>query len=225
MHPFKRASAAETVAAILRDDPPDLGQLDGVAVGALKQVVGRCLEKRREDRFQTANDLALAFEALKEGASADSGQRSSRTREPKDAQHKLDAGVRTRGRRGWIALALAVGLVAAAIVWGVRQGRELPLPTPRQVPLTTTAGSESNPSFSPDGEQVAFEWGGEKSDNTDIYIKQIGSLEVRRLTTDPAPDSGADLVPRWATDRLRALVQPGWGHDRNDPRRLAARGP
>jgi len=191
-HPFKRASAAETVAAILRDDPPDLGRLDGVAVGALKQVVGRCLEKRPEDRFQTANDLALAFEALKQGRepTADDGP----SPEPEGSRRKKDRGVPAAGRWHWIAL--AVGLLAAAIAWGVRQGREFALPPARLLPLTTTLGSESNPSFSPDGEQVAFEWGGEKSDNTDIYIKLIGSSEVRRLTTDPAPD----WVPTWSPD-------------------------
>ncbi len=195
-HPFRRASAAETVAAILRDDPPDLGRLDGVAVGALKQVVGRCLEKRPEDRFQTANDLALAFEALKQGRESTPDEGRSRPREPEDSQRKLDAAVRAGGRRRWIALALAVSLIAAAIAWGVLRGRELPLPPARLVPLTTTTGSESNPSFSPDGEQVAFESRGERSDNTDIYIKLIGSSEVRQLTTDPAPD----WDPTWSPD-------------------------
>jgi serine/threonine protein kinase/Tol biopolymer transport system component len=194
-HPFRRASAAETVAAILRDDPPDLGRLDGIAVGALKQVVGRCLEKRPEDRFQTANDLALAFEALKQGRESIPDEARSRSPEPEDSQRKVEAGVRAGGRRRSIGLALAVGLIGVAIAWGVRS-RELPLPPARLVPLTTTIGYESDPTFSPDGEQVAFEWGGEKSDNTDIYIKQIGSPEVRRLTTDPAPD----WVPTWSPD-------------------------
>jgi serine/threonine protein kinase len=66
-HPFKRDSAAGTVASILRDDPPELGWLEGRAPGAVEQLVGRCLEKRPEDRFQSANDLALALDLLKRG--------------------------------------------------------------------------------------------------------------------------------------------------------------
>ena len=37
--------------------------------------------------------------------------------------------------------------------------------------------------FSPDGNQVAFSWNGEKQDNFDIYIKDVGSGAQRRLTT------------------------------------------
>jgi Tol biopolymer transport system component len=57
-------------------------------------------------------------------------------------------------------------------------------------------GYETNPTFSVDGEQVAFEWGGEKADNEDIYIKLVGSPELRRLTTDPAQD----WMPSWSPD-------------------------
>ena len=52
------------------------------------------------------------------------------------------------------------------------------------------------PSFSPDGEQVAFAWNGEREDNFDIYVKIVGSSEVRRLTTNPAPDTFAILVTK-----------------------------
>lgn len=44
------------------------------------------------------------------------------------------------------------------------------LPTPQVVPLTTTRGEESSPTFSPGRDQVAFSWNGEKSDKWDIYI-------------------------------------------------------
>jgi Tol biopolymer transport system component len=195
-HPFRRGSAAETLAAILRDDPPDLGQLEEGAAAALKQVVGRCLEKRPEQRFQSASELALALEVLKGGRESTGDERTSRPREPEDSQRTLGVGVRTRRRRRSVALVVGAGLIAAAVAWGVWQRRELPLPAARVVPLTTTTGSESHPSFSPDGELVAFEWGGERSDNTDIYIKMIGSPEVRRLTTDPAPD----WTPTWSPD-------------------------
>ena len=47
-----------------------------------------------------------------------------------------------------------------------------------------------------DGDQVAFEWDGENSDNPDIYIKMVGSSEVRRLTSDPAGDG----APSWSPD-------------------------
>ena len=66
-HPFKRTSSAETLTAILRDEPPDLGTLEGQVPGAIGALVRRCLEKRPEDRFQTAGDLALALDILARG--------------------------------------------------------------------------------------------------------------------------------------------------------------
>ena len=69
----------------------------------------------------------------------------------------------------------------------------------RVVPLTVLPGHERWPTFSPDGDQVAFEWDGENSDNADIYITMVGSSEVRRLTSDPA----GDRSPSWSPDGQR----------------------
>jgi len=81
-----------------------------------------------------------------------------------------------------------------------------PGPSSRIVPLTSYAGNECCPSFSPDGNQVAFVWNGPKQDNEDIYIKLDGTENAVRLTTDPAPDGS----PAWSPDGryiafLRAL--------------------
>ncbi len=62
--PFRRASAAETMSAVLRDDPPPLDSSPGNIPPALAGIVDRCLAKRAEDRFQSAHDLALALEAV-----------------------------------------------------------------------------------------------------------------------------------------------------------------
>jgi dipeptidyl aminopeptidase/acylaminoacyl peptidase len=64
------------------------------------------------------------------------------------------------------------------------------------VPLTSYPGNESWPSFSPDGTQVAFAWDGEKQNNGDIYVKQIGVEPPYRLTNDPA----GDYSPAWSPD-------------------------
>ena len=69
-------------------------------------------------------------------------------------------------------------------------------PSPSAISLSSTPGSESNPSFSPDGQQVAFQWDGDKQDNADVYVQMVGSNETRRLTTDPA----RDIFPSWSPD-------------------------
>ena len=61
---FTKATAAETISAILSEDPPGISQLLPTAPPALWRVVHRCVEKNPEQRFQSASDLAFALEAL-----------------------------------------------------------------------------------------------------------------------------------------------------------------
>src|SRR5215469_2036507 len=61
---FHHVSAADTMSAILQQEPPDISQLLPTVPSALHRVVRRCLEKKREQRFQSASDLAFALDAL-----------------------------------------------------------------------------------------------------------------------------------------------------------------
>ena len=61
---FQKATSAETQAAILKDDPPDLSQSSQNISPGLQRVVQRCMEKSPDQRFQSAVDLAFALEAL-----------------------------------------------------------------------------------------------------------------------------------------------------------------
>ena len=60
-------------------------------------------------------------------------------------------------------------------------------------------GSETGPSLSPDGSQVAFSWNGPRQDNDDIYVKLVGTGEPVRLTTAPERDES----PAWSPDGQR----------------------
>jgi serine/threonine protein kinase/tetratricopeptide (TPR) repeat protein len=61
---FRRESAGETMAAILRDEPPPLA-LD--VPESLRRIVGHCLEKDRDQRFQSARDIIFALSELSSG--------------------------------------------------------------------------------------------------------------------------------------------------------------
>src|SRR5580692_3079416 len=61
---FRRDTAAETMTAILKEDPPELGEIEHPVSPGLERIVRRCLEKQPEQRFQSAKDLAFALEAL-----------------------------------------------------------------------------------------------------------------------------------------------------------------
>ena len=70
-----------------------------------------------------------------------------------------------------------------------------PTPLLKIVPVTSLPGNEDQAAFSPDGNQIAFVWNGEKEDNSDIYVKMIDSGEPLRLTTHPDFDSGPIFSP------------------------------
>src|SRR5262249_51647761 len=53
-----------------------------------------------------------------------------------------------------------------------------------------------HPSFSPEGDRIAFSWEGQNQDNPDIWVQQIGGGPPLRLTTDPAND----YTPAWSPD-------------------------
>jgi eukaryotic-like serine/threonine-protein kinase len=66
---FAGATWAETLAAILKDDPPPFEQTTPSTPLALQRIVLRCLEKSPEQRFQSASDLAFALEAFSDSPS------------------------------------------------------------------------------------------------------------------------------------------------------------
>ena len=61
---FQKQTEADTISAILNEEPPPISQLAAHTPVALQRVVDRCLAKNPEQRFRSASDLAFALEAL-----------------------------------------------------------------------------------------------------------------------------------------------------------------
>ena len=61
---FRRETSAETMTAILREEPQELSETGWQGPPELQRILGRCLEKNVEQRFQSASDLAFAIESL-----------------------------------------------------------------------------------------------------------------------------------------------------------------
>jgi serine/threonine protein kinase len=97
---FAKSTSAETMTAILQDDPPAISQVVKAAPPGLQRVVQRCLEKSPEQRFHSSSDLAFALEAL-----SDSGSSPAVALAPK-----------SRPRWPWLVAAGAFAAAAALIV-------------------------------------------------------------------------------------------------------------
>ncbi len=193
---FQGDSKMSTLAAILNKDPKPVKELSEAIPYDLEKIVSRCLRKAPERRWQTMADLKVALEELKE--ESDSGKLAP-VAVPK----------RTR-RLGVLAVGLITLFVAAGLgIWFSRPTSSPPLRPPMvAVPLTSYPGEERQPTFSPDGNQVAFSWNEDKQDNFDIYVKLIGSGTQLRLTTAPQADSS----PAWSPDgRSIAFIREGTG--------------
>jgi serine/threonine protein kinase len=66
---FHGESAAETMSAILKEDPLELSETNKTLSPALVRLVNHCLEKNPEERFHSASDLAFALESISGGTS------------------------------------------------------------------------------------------------------------------------------------------------------------
>lgn len=80
--PYRRESPAETMAAILHDDPPESSAAGRPIPLGLERIVRHCLEKNPDDRFQSTRDVAFAVEALSGGWDAATAGGSGPSRPP-----------------------------------------------------------------------------------------------------------------------------------------------
>src|ERR1039458_2902635 len=86
---FHRETAAETISAILKEDPPDLSETNRNVAPALECIVRHCLEKNPAERFQSARDVAFNLGALTEiSTSTRGGMRSEERRVGKECRSR-----------------------------------------------------------------------------------------------------------------------------------------
>jgi eukaryotic-like serine/threonine-protein kinase len=155
---FKKPTSAETMTAILHEEPPAILQTAaGISPGLLR-IVQRCLEKKPERRFQSASDLAFALEALSDY----SGSKRFAVEQDEVQQAVVEqtaVGRVTESSRTWKWVAAAVffaGLAAGAIAWV----RTLPaVPVVESVTQLTDDGEPKNGQLVSDGSRVYFNEG------------------------------------------------------------------
>jgi serine/threonine protein kinase/Tol biopolymer transport system component len=181
---FSRDTAAETMAAILNEDPPDLSTAAAAVPPGLVRIVGRCLEKNPSDRFQTASDLAFALESLSNTSGASTTTRVVKRRVP-------------MAWLGWGAAALVLATLAPLAYQHVRERPPSPSPMRFQISPIVEFGGPGNFGVSPDGRHLAFV--GRGADGiARLWIRTMDSLEVRPFPGSETVD--ATPPPFWSPD-------------------------
>jgi eukaryotic-like serine/threonine-protein kinase len=181
---FQKQTAAETMSAILNEEPPEVSQLTPNLPPGLERIVDRCLEKKVEQRFQSASDLAFALDALS-------------TAPESTAPAKTSAKVSSWNRRIASVWVLALAIVAGVLFWWL---------VPPAAPQVTGVSQLTNDAVAKnfligDGTRLYF------SEGTDYRLMQVSqaggetaSIAVGVSNPWPlaiAPDASGLLLGTW----------------------------
>ncbi len=186
---FHGESAAETMSAILKEDPPDLSETNQRISPALERLVNHCLEKNPESRFHSASDLAFALEALSGSTSVSTQTVVMPALAPQ--------WIRRHALTGWIIAGAAILL--AIIIFAFAYFRSAPTsqsPTTRFsiFPPENTTLSGAVDFISPDGRRVIFS-AINKDGKRQLWIRSLDSL-----TAQPLPGTEDGVQAFWSPD-------------------------
>lgn len=185
---FQRDTPADTMTAILKEDPPELQAVRADLPPALDRIIRHCLEKNPAERFHSARDVAFALESLSGTATAVSGSGAI-------AASAIETRRSATGRErvAWTLAAVALGGAAFA-VWS--------WPAPASPPVArftvpidaATTSLNVNLAMAPDGHAVVIHTNWESRD-TRLHIRRLDSTDVR-----PLPGTERGGVPFWSPD-------------------------
>jgi len=188
---FRRDTMAETMTAILKEEPPELSETNAKISLPLDKIVRRCLEKKPERRFHSASDLAFAIESLS-GTTSSSGQTETITALPALRP-------RTRERMVWIGSTFV--LLIASVALAFLYFRHTPTESSNAVRFFITAPENSSFSaaaagfaVSPDGRHLAFI--ATMADGKQLlWVRSLDALSARVL-----PGTEGAINPFWSPD-------------------------
>jgi eukaryotic-like serine/threonine-protein kinase len=169
---FHHESAAETMSAILKEDPPDLSDTNKTVSPALERLVNHCLEKNPEARFHSARDLAFALDAL-------SGSSLSTLRDT--ALPLPSVGTKWREHLPWMVAGLLALVAAIAFLLPyLRPPQKEDLHVVRLTIPPPEKGVVLTLSVSPDGRRVVY--GAPNPEGKPVlWIRSLDSLTAQPL--------------------------------------------
>jgi tetratricopeptide (TPR) repeat protein len=204
--PFSAPTAPETLAAIIRDEPAPIAQVNPMAPPELTRIVSRCLAKDPEDRYASTRDLVRDLRETRD-----------RITNASDGRHRTAPGIVARPR-AMAAVAVIVALVAfgGGVVWMFRERNVAPAParTNRSIavlPFRDLSGTPDGQIFS-NGitEMVAARLAEPKV--VRVLLPPTGAGQ--RQSDDPAAaarERGAGLALRGAVQKMADQIRITYG--------------
>jgi eukaryotic-like serine/threonine-protein kinase len=163
---FHGDSPADTMSAILKEEPPELSEAARNVPPGLERIVRHCLEKNPVQRFQSASDIAFSLEALTETSTTSK------------------SGVRTApaaSRQRWLLPVVGTVLAAIAYVAVYYAGKHSNVATsPSFHRLTFRRGTIAAARFSPDGQTIVY-GGALEGRPVEVFTTRLDSTDSRPL--------------------------------------------
>ncbi len=186
---FQHETMAETMSAILKEEPPEMTESNPNISPALERIVRRCLEKKPERRFQSTADLGFALESLSAPTSSSGANMTTAVSAIGPEIERSPWFIRTLAAVASLAIA---GCVVLAVMYIRRPVPDL-RPVSFVIPPSESGGNTRNPIISPDGRTIAFITSVDGKRH--LYIRELGSPAEQRL-------NGTDDVqtPFWSPD-------------------------
>ncbi len=187
---FHGDSAADTMSAILKEDPADLSETNRNISPALDRIVRHCLEKNPAERFQSARDVAFNLEALTDiSTTSRGGMRALPEQKP--------------ARRWLLPLVAALLVVAswAGVYRYARRGVAVSSPTFHEV--TFRNGTIWDARFAPDGQSIVYgaAWDG---GNWETFSTRFDSSDSRSIGLPPA-----QILSISSKGEMAVMLRPG----------------
>lgn len=194
---FKRDTSAETMTAILKDEPPETLESARQIPPALDRIVRHCLEKSPDQRFQSARDLAFDLESASNLTSS-GGLPAARGR------------ARYGGWR-YAAVAVALALIAAFSLWRFVFAAK-PITGSQFHQLTYRLGQLTEARFSADGQTVLYtaSWAGTQPEIYTVPTKASGgrSLDIADARLLAVAKTG-EVAVALRSHQVTPFIDPG----------------
>jgi len=192
---FKQDTAAETMTAILKEDPPEFAETETPISAGVERIMRRCLEKSPEQRFQSAKDLAFALEAI-------SGTSHTTASQP----------ARRASARPKVWAAVATVAVIAVTIMAYLAGTHSRSKPARFERVTFQRGYIKGARFAPDGQNVIYSaaWEGRPYE---VFTTRIGGHNARSLELKNALVAGISTAGDVAVlTNVRRIRTTSWMH-------------